>query len=358
MSQNGEASIIQEITHSWSETFFWDVLEMKNNETRTKTFRKTVFEDRWNHHQLIADLRLSVKASEVFGQGFRHLSGSISISSVKNRPTSKKISWYLNLGHRSSTSSTPSERNILVEKAWKNEPTNWEEDENNFDKYVTSKSFNVGGIDVQKDGNTFQFHVKIKGPFECPNYSNEEIPTVGPSMSEAMKNMFLTGKMSDITIKCEDQEFTCHKIILCARSDVFETMFNASSFRESQEGVLEIKDIDKQTMKIFLNYIYTDRIEGHDTELLNVIYVAHKYNVPRLVNKCAKELIKKTNRGNAMEVLRAGYLVENTHLFQKTMDYLKKNELLAKMKGEWKALKEAYPALGNKVAEYFMFQSK
>ena len=111
-------------------------------------------------------------------------------------------------------------------------------------------------------------------------------------------------------------------------------------------------------MKKFLDYIYTDKIEGNDTDLLKVIYVAHKYIVPRLVSECAVELIKKITKENAIEILKAGYLVENDPLLQKAMEYLKKNELLFEMRQEWNALEKAYPALASKVAQYYMFQNK
>ena len=156
---------------------------------------------------MIADLRLSLK----YLQGSIHtihsswsLSGLISLSSAKHRPSSQVISWYLNLGKNSS--STTSEKNIVIEKAWKNQPTNWIDDVDNIDTYVASQHFNCDFHDSYLDSNRFQFHVKIKE-------QNDEIPIVGPSMLDAMKNMFLDGKMSDIKIQCEDQEFPCHKNI-------------------------------------------------------------------------------------------------------------------------------------------------
>jgi len=139
------------------------------------------------------------------------------------------------------------------------------------------------------------------------------IQIIGPSMTEAMKNMFLEGKMSDIKIKCQDQEFSCHKIILCTRSDVFETMFNGEAYGEATNGILEIKDMDAETMRKFLTYIYTDKIEDKDVDL-NLIYVADKYNVLRLVSECAVVLSKKITNDNVIEVLKAGYLVHGTYM--------------------------------------------
>ena len=152
-------------------------------------------------------------------------------------------------------------------------------------------------------------------------------------MTEAMKNMFLEGKMSDIKIKCQDQEFPCHD--------------------EATNGTMEIKDMDAQTIKKFLNYIYTDKIEEKDIDL-NLIYVAHKYNVLRLISECALALTKKITNDNVLEVLKAGYLVENEDLLKASMNYMKQNNLMANMKMEWTTLKSAYPGLVGKV--YLMFQ--
>ena len=115
MASNEEAlAISQEVTHSWSETFSWDI-----SRTRTKTFRKTIFEGQ--NHQLIADLRFNLKYLHGSLYSNWSLSGLISLSSAKHRPSSQVISWYLNLGKNSFMSkskNTMKKSQLWVPQCW------------------------------------------------------------------------------------------------------------------------------------------------------------------------------------------------------------------------------------------------
>ena len=67
-------------------------------------------------------------------------------------------------------------------------------------------------------------------------------------MREFMIQLWNSKKMCDITIICQSEKFQCHKLIICARSDVFQTMFDEdSNSKEAKNGVLEIVDFDPKT---------------------------------------------------------------------------------------------------------------
>ena len=63
------------------------------------------------------------------------------------------------------------------------------------------------------------------------------------------------------------------------------------------------------------------------------------------MSECSLALTKKITNDNVLEVLKAGYLVENENLLKASMDYMKQNNLMANMKMEWTTLKSAYPGL-------------
>ena len=54
-----------------------------------------------------------------------------------------------------------------------------------------------------------------------------------------------------MTIKCENTSVACHKIILGARSPVFNAMFN-HNMTENQSKEVEIPDLDLETVKDML----------------------------------------------------------------------------------------------------------
>ena len=76
-----------------------------------------------------------------------------------------------------------------------------------------------------------------------------------PSISQALQDLHLNEESSDITIRCDNETFPCHKLILGSRSDVFKTMFAMTDSKVEQNGIIEIKDISAKTMNTFLNFM-------------------------------------------------------------------------------------------------------
>ena len=357
MASNGKVSNISEALqkakgpHLWDETFPWPLdVASKNGarENQEKCFTKVIFNEE-NVCHLTAKLKLEAYPDSMFP--------SLKFLSKWQNPS--RLSYEINFEAKRESTST-SEDFTIFKRAQENlNIKEWSKYQNSLNAYTFSApqvkvTFSGNEWQLFMDGAKFQFQLKIQD-IEYSDKPIKPIQIIGPSMAEAFKSLFLEGKMSDIKIKCQDQEFSCHKNILCTRSDVFETMFNGEAYDEATNGSLEIEDMDAKTMKKFLTYIYTDKIEYNEVDL-NLIYVADKYNVLRLVSECAVVLSKKITNDNVFEVLKAGFLVENNSLFEAAMDYLVQNKLMAKKKGEWTTLKTAYPGLGVKVAEYFMFE--
>ena len=70
----------------------------------------------------------------------------------------------------------------------------------------------------------------------------KELHIEGPSFSQSMSSLFLDQASSDVKIICGEEEFPCHKFVLCSRSDVFKAMLEGENYKEGQDGILEIKD--------------------------------------------------------------------------------------------------------------------
>jgi hypothetical protein len=71
---------------------------------------------------------------------------------------------------------------------------------------------------------------------------------------------FHRGKFADVTLKCEEKELPCHKIVLAGRSEVFATMFS-SAFVEANSQSIEIKEMRPEVLEQLIFYIYYDSIE-------------------------------------------------------------------------------------------------
>ena len=79
-------------------------------------------------------------------------------------------------------------------------------------------------------------------------------------------------QFSDVVLCTADGgEFPAHKVILSARSSVFEAMFSHDQFVENKSNRVEIEDISKEVMEALLKYIYSGdiaQVKQYAVELL------------------------------------------------------------------------------------------
>ena len=199
----------------------------------------------------------------------------------------------------------------------------------------------------------FQFEISIAKADKASQPASK-LPIIGTSMAEDMRYLLNSSNMSDFKIICRGQEFPCHKLMLSARSDVFRTMLDKdSNFAEAKTNVLKLEDFETHTVKAFLDYVYTDAVKLNDKNI-KLLYIAHKYNVSRLISTCASHLSEHINDQNASEVLEAAYYLENKELFEAAVKYMQQVNWIQKAKDQWTDLKTSHPELVCRVTEFLM----
>lgn len=107
--------------------------------------------------------------------------------------------------------------------------------------------------------------------------------------------MFHEEKFTDVTIKCNEGDLKSHKLILSARSLVFEKMFYTDTL-ESKTGVVNCS-FDLHIMQDLLEYIYSDNINKSNPKQL--YEAADYYELPYLMERCVNILKKSLNPTNA-----------------------------------------------------------
>ena len=178
-----------------------------------------------------------------------------------------------------------------------------------------------------------------------------------PTLNQLIEKLFLNQDKSDIKIVCDDEEFPCHKFILSARSDVFETMLSTKESREELEGILKIEDISAHTMRTFLNFMYKDALKNEDIDS-NLLLAAEKYNVKRLINICLRHLLKNIDASNVMEIVVAAYLINHDHLLQEGSKFIFNNRGSIKKCAEWDEIKTRHPGIATKVMDLIVFDDR
>jgi len=178
-----------------------------------------------------------------------------------------------------------------------------------------------------------------------------------PSLTQTLQDLHLNEESSDITIRCDNETFPCHKFILGSRSDVFKTMFTMTDSKEEQNGIIEIEDISAKTMKTFLKFMYKDDLEIEEIDC-NLLIAAEKYNFKRLFNICLKQIEKMINANTVMEITIASYLIDNEQLLLKASEFIFKNRGSIRKCELWDQIRKKNPAIAAKVMDLMVFDEE
>ncbi len=130
---------------------------------------------------------------------------------------------------------------------------------------------------------------------------------------------------ADINLKCDDKIFPCHKIILAARSDVFQAMFGSKSFSESITNETVIEDCKSEVLANLLKFIYTDKLEADLYNCLDLMMLADKYNVKKLRKKCERAIASSINCSNAVALLCTASNMEAPILLKSAAKFIDSN---------------------------------
>ncbi|KAL6075327.1 hypothetical protein QOT17_003731 [Balamuthia mandrillaris] len=137
----------------------------------------------------------------------------------------------------------------------------------------------------------------------CQDKSEEEgKPASSSSLDNSLK------ALSDVTFVVQGQPLRAHKSILTAVSPYFERMFSAGLL-ESQSNRVVVDDASPSIFKQLLAFIYSganpDIIDEKKQEatnaqaVLELLPLAHRYNLSALVYRCQYCLCKEVDESNA-----------------------------------------------------------
>ncbi|KAH3850602.1 BTB/POZ domain-containing protein 17-like [Dreissena polymorpha] len=100
--------------------------------------------------------------------------------------------------------------------------------------------------------------------------------------------LYQSGDLSDLILKVGQRKFKTHRLILCVASDVFRTMLMSDMWPEGRSRkVVLCEDAEcEAAFDCFLTYIYSGQVELRKDNVLPLLTLADKYNVPRLAASC------------------------------------------------------------------------
>jgi len=164
--------------------------------------------------------------------------------------------------------------------------------------------------------------------------------------------------MSDVIIAVAGKEFPVHKVMLSARSPVFQAMFQ-NPLKESKQNRIEITDLDEQSAQQLLEFIYTGIAPPLADFSLGLLAAAEKYQISSLKPICESSLEKKLTVGNVLQILQFAELYSAQKLKVKSIEFIVKNSVTITRTDEWQKFKqEATPSLGLELFEEMSKQNE
>lgn len=113
-----------------------------------------------------------------------------------------------------------------------------------------------------------------------------------------------SGQATDVDIKCAPGEgeqaqaevVRAHRLVLAARSSVFNRMLLGVPMRESQQNFpVDLSDFDSAVVKRFVHFLYADEVDqdalANPDALWHLIKLGHKYDVDSLVQLCCAHVV-------------------------------------------------------------------
>jgi len=133
--------------------------------------------------------------------------------------------------------------------------------------------------------------------------------TERPTVRERSKFMFSNELFSDVKFVARQangeseskQLIPAHKFVLSISSPVFEAMFYGE-LAETTDSI-ELPDCEYESLFELFRYMYSNEVNLSGSNVMGVLYLAKKYMIPLLADKCAKYLQDNLDASNVFDVL-------------------------------------------------------
>ena len=148
------------------------------------------------------------------------------------------------------------------------------------------------------------------------------------TVRERTKFMFNNEHLSDVKFSVRgsdgesetDQLITAHKFVLSIGSPVFEAMFYGE-LAETKDTI-QVPDCDYESLLELFRYLYSDEVNLSGSSVFGVLYLAKKYMVPALADKCKDYLQDKLDPSNVFTILPTALKYEEKNLVDRCWEVI------------------------------------
>jgi len=165
--------------------------------------------------------------------------------------------------------------------------------------------------------------------------------SINTRLGDDMLSLLSSGQLSDLTVRCEEQQFYCHKNILATRSPVFAAMFQ-HDMAEQRKNEVKITDLSSTVVKHMLEYIYCGKFHDN-SDTANLLAAADKYDLRELKTACEVSLAKSITLSNCLELVVLADTHSATSLKTSSLSFIVSNLKKIVSLSSWQLQLESHP---------------
>jgi hypothetical protein len=146
-----------------------------------------------------------------------------------------------------------------------------------------------------------------------------------PSPFEKLASDIREGLGADFKIIVGDKSIPVSKLVLASSSPVFKTMIYEVDMKESHENSVSIDDFGHDVVLAMVNFLLTYHLEEVEHKTVQLLSLAHKYDIKALQLVCEHVLGSSITRENCLEYLFLADKYDGQVLRHNVVDFFTKN---------------------------------
>ena len=174
--------------------------------------------------------------------------------------------------------------------------------------------------------------------------------TKRPTISERTKFIFNNELLSDVKFvvpaslsesetRKSQKSIPAHKFVLAISSPVFFAMFYGEMAETT--GTIQLPDCAYESLLELFRYLYCDDVKLSGSNVMQVIYLAKKYTVPSLADKCTEYLRKNLEASNVFSILPQAQKFEDKDLESRCWEVIESDTEQALISDEFLTLERS-----------------
>ncbi|XP_065219113.1 speckle-type POZ protein B-like [Planococcus citri] len=172
------------------------------------------------------------------------------------------------------------------------------------------------------------------------NMISPEPNTTKCLLSDNFGSLLENQDFADVMLLAKGKNYSAHKSVLAARSEVFATMFKniEQGDKKHKKIRIDVTDIDAEVMDELLRYIYTGKCQISDKLAERLYAAADAYKLNELKTISLKSMIETLSVNSAANVLVFADKHHMNDLKSKVFDFIVENSVQVLNTSEWKSV--------------------